>query len=328
MATSGSIASTALTNVNIIDVAFRRAGIPAQKITGEMLAIAKQNLSLLFTEWVNKGIQLWCVEKVVLPYVSGQAIVTLPVGTIDVMNAMHRTVSSVTGTDSAPLTSIWQTQLTTAATITTFGITLSAGGTFSLAVEGSNDGIAWTTLIPADSHTYTANSRRWLDADNGTTYLYYRWRETTAAAISVTSSTLGNSPSEIPITAVNQDTYTSYPNKTFTGRPTQWWYYRGLQPQMYLWPTPNDPTEMLVVWRRRHIMDPGTFLQNPEVPQNWWSALVNNLAVYLIMDIPEADPNRMAVIQPLAVQTFSEAQANEEDPGPLMINLDLSAYTS
>jgi len=327
LATSGLIGSTALTNANILDMAFRRAGIPAQKITGEMLTIAKQDLALLFTEWTNKGIQLWCVEKVVLPYVVGQAIVQLPSGTIDVMNAMHRTMTQVSGTGVAA-SDRYTITLSTATKVTTFGITLSAGGTFSITIEGSNDALAWTTLYPGDSYTYTANSRRWVDVDNGTSYLYYRWRETTAAAISVVSTYLGNSPNEITIVPVNQDTYTSYPDKTFTGRPTQWWYYRGLTPSMYLWPTPNNADNMLVVWRRRHIMDPGTFLQNPEIPQNWWSALVNNLAVYLIMDIPESDPNRLSMIQPLAVQTFNEAQANEEDPGPFMINVDLSAYTA
>lgn len=327
MATSGSIAGTTFTNASIMDMAFRRAGIPAQKITGEMLAIAKQDLALLFTEWTNKGIQLWCLDKVVLPYVVGQAIVQLPAGTIDVMNALHRSMTQVVGSGVAA-SDRYTITLTEASAITTFGLTLSAGGTFSTMIEASNDAISWTVLSPATSYTYTANYRQWLDVDNGTAYLYYRFRESTGAAISVVSTFLGNSPYEIPVTAVNQDTYTSYPDKTFQGRPTQWWYYRGLTPSMYLWPTPNNPDNMLVVWRRRHIMDPGTFLNNPEVPQNWWSALVNNLAVYLIMDIPEADPSRMAMIQPLAVQTFSEAQANEEDPGPLMINVDLSAYTA
>jgi hypothetical protein len=60
---------------------------------------ARRSLNLLLAEWSNKGINLWTVEEGSIPMVTGQAVYTLPVDTIDLLDHVIRTGSGQNQSD-------------------------------------------------------------------------------------------------------------------------------------------------------------------------------------------------------------------------------------
>jgi hypothetical protein len=97
MATSGTVAFQP--NVEeIITEAFERCGLDPQVQTGDRAVSARRSLNLLFSEWANRGINYWAVEQQTLTLVNGTASYALPVGTIDLIDAVVRDSS---GTDTS-----------------------------------------------------------------------------------------------------------------------------------------------------------------------------------------------------------------------------------
>lgn len=330
MATSGTVSQTVYTNANFMDMAFRRAGIPHQTITAEMLAIARQDMAVMFTEWANRGYQMWTIERALVGYNYGQAAVSMPTGCIDVNFALHRTTTEATGTTSTGASSFTLDLGTSPLALTDFSIQPTAAGTYTFAVEASNDSFVTTVTITAPgSQAYTAGERKWYMADNGTSYQYYRIRETTGAAVTFTDVYFAYQPADIQLAAINEDIYATLPNKTFTSQvPVQYWFNRQItSPRLFLWPCPTNANSCMYVVYRRHIQDVGTFLQSPEVPQAWWSAVVNGLAVYLILDIKEADVQRLPIIQQMAEQSLNLALL-DAGTGSFSVTVDMTAYTA
>ena len=97
MATSGTVAFQP--NVEeIITEAFERCGLDPQIQTGDRAVSARRSLNLLFSEWANRGINYWAVEQQTLTLVNGTASYALPVGTIDIIDAVVRDSA---GTDTS-----------------------------------------------------------------------------------------------------------------------------------------------------------------------------------------------------------------------------------
>ena len=97
MATSGTVAFQP--NVEeIITEAFERCGLDPQIQTGDRAVSARRSLNLLFSEWANRGINYWAVEQQTLTLVNGTTSYALPVGTIDLIDAVVRDSS---GTDTS-----------------------------------------------------------------------------------------------------------------------------------------------------------------------------------------------------------------------------------
>lgn len=96
MATSGTVAFRP--NVEeIITESFERCGIDIQTRTGDHAISARRSINLLFSEFANRGINYWTLSQNTLPLVNGTTSYTLPLGTIDILDAVIRDSSS--GTD-------------------------------------------------------------------------------------------------------------------------------------------------------------------------------------------------------------------------------------
>ena len=89
MSTSGSVAFRP--NIEeIISESFERCGIDNQTRTGYFAKSARRSLNLLFSEWSNRGINHWAVSNNTLSLTSGTSNYALPVGTIDIIDAVIR----------------------------------------------------------------------------------------------------------------------------------------------------------------------------------------------------------------------------------------------
>lgn len=328
MAYSGTISQTVFDTRKVIDNAFRRCKIPAAMISSEHIDIANDQLYLLLSALANDGAPLWCIEKVLMPLYEGTGDVTMPVGTVDILNGNLRTLQEVSGTDVTTSTTV-TTTLDSETAVSTVGVLWSAASV-PLALERSTDGSTWTT-IQTETPSAVSGEWTWFDLTSSVATLYFRIRAT-SGTLSATQTYLGNNPTEIPLARLNRDDYTNLPNKVFqSNRPLQYWFDRQVsQPVMHLWPVPNSAATVyqLVLWRHRHIMDVGTMAQSLEVPQRWLDAIVASLAAKLSIEIPEVAAEMIPLLSQLAAAAMNSAQTEERDNSPIRWAPNVSMYTA
>jgi hypothetical protein len=355
VATSGTVSTTVFTTRQVLDRSFGRCKIPPERISAEWIKIAQDNLYLALSSLVNKGIPLWAQEKIILPFYQGQALVELPLGTNDLSSANLRTLTRNTGTDTSSAggtaanatdndfdtvctqTSAdgnFQTEFTTGQLITTVGILPGASATWNLTFERSDDGATWTEIRAIGSRAYVDNEWAWFDLDGNLTADYIRVRETGGGTLSLREVYWGNNPNEIPLARINQDNYVNLPNKTFEGQPNQYWLDRrrggsDSLPVMYTWPVCNLTYRyaQVVAWRQRYIQDVGTLTQELELPQRWYEWSVAELAAKIAEEHPDVQPDREQLLRQRASSAWLEAQLEERDDSPVMIQPQVYVYT-
>lgn len=359
MTVSGTISTTTFITRKVVDHAFRRCKVPTQLITSEHIVIAQDLLYLLMSELVNRGIPLWCIDKQLLPMYEGSTEVTCPAGTVDVLNLNIRQLQRLSGTTTASEgtadyatdgdveTACTQTtpggnikiELDSATSITNIGILPNATGTWSIAVQTSPDDVTYTTVYSSTSFAAVAGEWQWVDLyDVATTQagtalndvLFVKLVATAPTVLDVLEFVVANNPSEIPMARINRDDYQSLPDKTFQGRPVQFWLdIQRDAPVIRLWPAVQlqYTFQQLVLTRKRYLMDVGTLTETLDFPQRWYEAVVAELAARLAMEIQEVDAGLVPVLRGSADRAMATAWTGEEDSSPVFFRVNLSPYT-
>lgn len=88
MSTSGTTAFN-LDLTELVEEAFERAG--AEMRSGYDLRTARRSLNLMFTDWANRGINMWTIESGEIPLVAGVGQYDLPSDTVDLIEHVVRT---------------------------------------------------------------------------------------------------------------------------------------------------------------------------------------------------------------------------------------------
>jgi len=355
MATSGTVGSTVFSNQQIIDHAFRRCKLVTQQITGEHLEIAL-DLLWLFTQTLNnKGIKLWNVIPIVLPIYERQATVPCPLGTEDTYTINLRDGNRITGTATATegvadnafdgdlATACTQTsaagnitmELDSATAVFTFGIMPNVSGTWDYVIEASNDNFV-SDIVTYISKTGQAVVREeWLWEDvqavaRETEFQYWRLRATGTTVLDVIELVYQNQPNEIPMYKLNRNDYANLPDKFSTGRPTQFWFDKQrILPEIELWPNPafQHTFDQVTGFVQRQPQDVGTMLDELEVPDRWYLAIVCNLARELGREIKEVDESLMQRLDLDADKYLADAWGGETDESEAYLRPNISPYT-
>lgn len=332
MATSGTVGTTVYQTRKVIDRAFRRASVPSEQITGEFIDIANQDLFLLLQHLANLGAPLWCVERDIIAAYQGMGQVTLPIGTVDVMNANFRLLQQATGTITAAAQS-YTVAFGSPTQVSTFGFQAAVNQTLNLSFQTSPNGTTWTTALAVGSATYLAGKWYWFDLDGTIAQPYARAIETTLVSpgtISWTTSYLGNTPSSIPMARMNQDDYTALPNRTSPGKPLQYWLNRVVpSPIMYTWPVCDltNAVGQFEVWRQRQIQDVGTMQQQLEIPDWWFDTVVWGLAFRLAQESPTMQDAQIANIEGRYKSSLLESTSENRDSSPTFFAPSIGIYT-
>lgn len=327
MAYTNTVSQTVFSTQRVIDSAVRRCRVPAQQITAETISIANDLLYLLLSDLANQGAPLWCIQKCIYPLYEGTPTITTYSGTVDLLNTNLRTLQEATGTNTD--TSVSRTASFTSPTaVNTVGIRWS-GASVPVSFQRSTDDVNWT-IIQNEDQTAAAGDWTWFDLGSSVATQYFRVAAITGT-LAFSQIYLGTNPTEIPMARMNRDDYTNLPNKSFqSSRPLQFWLDRqALSPVLNLWPVPNAAatTSQVVTWVQRHIMDVGSMTQEVEVPQRWYEALVAMLAAKMAMELMDADPQLIPMLDAKAAQALAIAQSEERDNSPINIAPSISAYT-
>ena len=326
MAYSGNISGTTFNALKVVDHAFRRCRLPAQAITAEMQSYALDSLYLMLSELANIKTPSWCIEELILPMYENQQLVTLPVGTVEVLNLNYRTLQLLDGTTVATSTS-YTYSFSSTTVVDTVGIKWS-GTAVPVTFQVSANGTTWTT-VGTSSAVAVAGDITWTDISGALPYLYFRI--TASSPLLYNAITIGNLPQEIPLGQLNRDSYVNQSNKVFPGRPSNYYFQRDLpEPVVYLWPAPFSAAEQaqLVLWRHRQIMDTENLQQEVEVPQRWLEAIVNGLAAKVAAETPAVDAALLPILEQRSAVSVQRAWDGDNDGSPIQINPGIRAYTA
>jgi hypothetical protein len=329
VAVSGTVSATVFNTRKVIDHAYRRCRIPPEGISSEQISFALDSLYLVLSMLANRGLQLWCIERYLMPLYEAQGLIEMPNGIVDILNTNLRTIEVVNENTNDTITSTTYTAIfPTETQVTVVGIEWSGAST-SYALETSTNGTTWTTVSTQSNPNTVANDVTWVDIQGSLATAYFRVRATTGV-LNQTQVILANTPNEIPMARLNRDDYVNLPNKTFEGRPLQFWCDRQLNnPVLYLWPVPSAQfvTAQVVVWVKRYIMDVGTMTQEIEVPQRWYDSIVYVLAARLAEETPSVDPQMIAILDQKAQRALLEAENEERDNSPIYLTPNIAVYT-
>jgi hypothetical protein len=335
MATSGTVGNNVADVTNIIEHAYRRCGKLASTISSELQLSARENLFFLLSDLANRGLSLWCVEKQVLGINPNQIQFPLRQGTVDIMNALYRTKTDLTGTTISGAG--WQgldLGVGVTAAVYNTAIQFSVATSATLVMEYSLDSILWVQA-QAFSFATAKAAGCWLstDADNSTAARYWRVRDTSGTLASVSALTFSVSPYEIPMAKLSNDDYASLPNKTFSvpagSKSLQYWFDKQTAPRIWIWPASQVSTDQIVIWSQRHIQDVGALTNTLDIPQRWMESIILTLACRCAVELPagELPDGRLEYLESKAAEHLSQAEDSESDGAPIRISPNISGYT-
>ena len=250
MATSGS-RDFELDVADIIEEAYERCGLEVR--TGYDARTARRSLNIMFADWANRGLNLWTVEFATQTVASGVVEYPLAPITMTVSSSSSFSVGeTITGGTSGATASI---------------LTLPTSTTMTLNVP-SGTFAASETITGGTSSASTSVSAA-LSFENA------------RAVGDLLDIVIRRDNTDLSMTTLARGDYLAIPNKATTGRPTQYYFDRQIEPVLNLWPTPENSTDELRYYYVKRIQDVDALVDTTDMPFRFYPCMIAGLAYYL-----------------------------------------------
>lgn len=141
--------------------------------------------------------------------------------------------------------------------------------------------------------------------------------------IDVLSMVVRRSNTDYSLERISRDTYLSIPNKTTTGRPTQFFIDRQTTPQIKVWPVPENSTDTLIFDCLTRIEDADTMTNTVDLPFRFYPCLAAGLAYYIAL---KKAPDRVQMLKAMYDEEFDRAQAEDRDRASFNVSPNLRYY--
>ena len=223
MPTYASTANFDLSIDDIAEEAFERCGLQVR--SGYDLKTARRSLNLLLSEWANRGLNLWTIQKQ--------------------EKTLAADTTALTGTDL-----------------------------FGSSADDSQQIVDITDIIIRDS-----------------------------------------SNNDFSTTSISRSTYWNYAVKTTSGRPSQYYFERTINPTLYLYPA-ADTTYTLIYYALVRMADSGAYTNNAEIPFRFLPCLSAGLAYYIAM---KKAPDRIGMLKQIYEDEFQRAAAQDGERTSLFL---------
>ena len=89
---------------------------------------------------------------------------------------------------------------------------------------------------------------------------------------------LRRSSTDFEMERISRGDYLNIPNKSTTGRPSQFFFNRQTSPELTVWPTPENSTDQVVYYYITRIEDADKLTNNADVPYRFIPCMVSGLA--------------------------------------------------
>ena len=358
MAYSGTYNQTKVNVDQLISYAYRDAGKTSEEMTPEYVQAAKQALFYILQNSVNRGINIWLQEIVVMGAQTNQQVLSMPANTVDVLEAnwiyiVNPTFSATLPTDNPAVYTLFdQTgnadlnqHATTSLAKNYFGAAYSQatrlfyvgfnayapGGsaTYNLDFQVSNDGVTWTTWESFPSVTLADRQWQYYGINTTQAFNYYRLNNrNTGSTMSLRAMQFAQSQQVIPMARLNRTDYFSLPNKQFPSQRTlQYWFNRQVDPEMYLWPVPNNNFQAFSLILECQPQDVGSLTNDLYMPDRALNYFQAALSHKLALQLPGVDMGRVSYLEQQALQARTEFEDEDRDKSPIYFQPNISYYT-
>ena len=164
--------------------------------------------------------------------------------------------------------------------------------------EWANRGLnLWTIQLQEKTITAGTNNLTGLD-------LFGSGQEAAQQIIDITDLAISDSSNnDFSATPISRSTYLNIAVKTTSGRPTQYYFERTINPRLYLYPA-ADTTYTLKYYALLRMKDAGDYTNNAEIPFRFLPCMTAGLAYYI--SIKKA-PERMQALKLLYEDEFKRA---------------------
>ena len=112
-----------------------------------------------------------------------------------------------------------------------------------------------------------------------------------------------SSNNDYSTTSISRATYWNYTVKTTSGRPTQYYFERTINPTLYLYPA-ADSAYTLIYYALVRMKDSGDYTNNNEIPFRFLPCLSAGLAYYIAM---KKAPDRIQLLKQIYEDEFQRA---------------------
>lgn len=305
MATSGTYAfNPSLGELTLY--AYNLIGVRNTALLQEHLEAARMATNLLLSRWSNQGVNLWAVDKVVVPIEQVVPVLSSS-GTGTVATLTYPAVDT-------PVYTVGQSVTIEGMNPTiyngTWTVVASSPGSVSIASNAIGS-VAIAGTITAEAGTVSTFS-----VDPNTVVIL-------DAYVSDPSSSANIDRIVLPISRTE---YASYPNKQQQGFPTVFWFDRLLAPTVTLWPVPYPPQgpATFTYYRVRQIQDASLAgAQSVEIPYLWLEAFAYGLGQRLALIW---SPDKVALLKPLADEAYQIAAEQNIETAQQYISPQIAGY--
>jgi hypothetical protein len=358
VAYSGTYNKTKVNVDDLISYAYRDAGRTAEEITPEYIQAGKQALFYILQNSVNRGINIWLQEVVVMGAQTNQQVLPMPPNTVDVLEAnwiyiVNPTFSSTLPTDNATVPIMFDqnnnADLNEHGTSTLsknyFGAAYSQATrlyyvgfnayapsgsvTYDIDFQVSEDGVTWTTWESFPSVTLADRQWQYYGINTTQAFNFYRLNNrNTGEVMSMRAIQFAQSQQVIPMARLNRTDYFSLPNKQFPSqRSLQYWFNRQIDPEMYLWPVPNNNFQAFSMILECQPQDVGSLTNELYMPDRALNYFQAALSHKLAMQFPDADITRITYLEKLALDARTQFEEEDRDKSPIYFQPNISYYT-
>ena len=122
---------------------------------------------------------------------------------------------------------------------------------------------------------------------------------------------------------IGRSEYWNIPNKATKARPTQYFLDKQETPKIYVWPAPENSTDIIKMNQILRIEDVDTSVNDVQVPFRFYPCLVAGLAYYLSQ---KRAPERMESLKMMYEDEFARALAQDESRASLMVKPNMRSY--
>ncbi len=131
-----------------------------------------------------------------------------------------------------------------------------------------------------------------------------------ADVIDVLSVVVRRSSTDYALERLSRDSYLSIPTKTTSGRPSQFFLDRQNNPNLKVWPVPENSTDVIYYDALTRMNDASTGQNTLDMPFRFYPCLAAGLAYYISM---KRAPQRVQLLKAVYEEEFERAMAEDRD---------------
>jgi len=131
-----------------------------------------------------------------------------------------------------------------------------------------------------------------------------------ASTIDVLNAVVRRSNTDYALERVSRSDYINIPTKTTQGRPNQFFLDRQLTPNLKIWPTPENTTDVVIYDALTRMDDADVYTDTMDMPFRFYPCLAAGLAYYIAL---KRAPNRVQMLKAVYEEEFERAATEDRD---------------